>query len=182
MLYHIRDFVPQYTLIMLYYSLVYSCVNYGITTWGTADQSKKHDIEVKMNNIVRTIAWNKKFLHVSHLYQNLNLLKLNDIYKLELAKFMHKLYNNNLPNVFQNRFAKTEKIHTNVTKESNKSNYFLSRVNKTVGQNKLEYRGVKLWNQISEKLKCKSFNLFKKAIQRVSVKCTFVQINLYCIS
>ena len=105
MLYLIRDFVPQYTLIMLYYSFVYSCVNYGITTWGTADQSKKREIEVKMNNIVRTITWNKKFTHVSHLYQNLNLLKLNDIYKLELAKFMHKLYNNNLPIALQNRFA-----------------------------------------------------------------------------
>ena len=28
-----------------------------------------------MNNIVRTITWNKKFTHVSHLYQNLNFLK-----------------------------------------------------------------------------------------------------------
>ena len=45
---------------------------------------------------------------------------------------------------FKNRFAKIEKIHTYVTKGANKSNYFLSRVNKTVGQNKLEYRGVKL--------------------------------------
>ena len=75
---------------------------------------------------------------------------------------MHKLYNMNLPIVFQNRFTKIEKIHTFVTRGSNKSNYFLSRVNKTVGQNKIEYRGVKLWNQISKKLKCKSFNLFKK--------------------
>ena len=71
---------------------------------------------------------------------------------MELAKFMHKLYNNNLPIVFQNRFAKIEKIDTYVTRGENKSNYFLSRVNKTVSQNKLEYRGVKLWNQISEKL------------------------------
>ena len=102
LLYHIHDFVPQYTLLMLYCSFVYSCVNYGITTWGTAYQSKKHEIEVKMKNIVRTITWNKKFTHVSHLYQNLNLLKLNAIYKLELAKFMYKLYNNNLPIVFQN--------------------------------------------------------------------------------
>ena len=95
---------------------------------------KKHEIEVKMNNIVRTITWNKKFTHVSHLYQNLNLLKLNDIYKLELPKFMHKLYNNNLPIVFQNRFAKIEKIHTYATRGANKSNYFLSRINKTVGK------------------------------------------------
>ena len=116
MLYHIHEFVPQYTLIMLYYSFVYNCVNYGITTLGTADQSKKHEIEVKINNIVKTITWYKKFTHVSHFYQNLNLLKLNDIYKLELAKFMHKLYNNNLPIVFQNRFAKIEKVYTYVTR------------------------------------------------------------------
>ena len=109
--------------------------------------------------MVKTITWNKKFSYVSHLYQNLNLLKLNDIYKLELAQIMHKLYNNNLPIVVQNRFIKTEKTHTYVTKGANKSNYFLSRVNKTVGQNKLEYRGVKFWNQIGEKLKCKPFNL-----------------------
>ena len=56
MLYHIRDFVPHCTLITLYYSFVYSCVNHKITTWGTADQNKKHEIEVKMNNIVRTIT------------------------------------------------------------------------------------------------------------------------------
>ena len=81
---------------------------------------------------------------------------------MELAKFMHKLYHNNLLVVFQNRFSKIEKIRAYVTRGENKLSYFLSRVNKTVGQNKLEYRGVKLWNQISEKLKCKSINLFKK--------------------
>ena len=66
------------------------------------------------------------------------------------------------PLLFQNRLAKIEKIHAYVTRGAYKSNYFLSRVNKTVGQNKLDYRGVKLWNQISKKLKCKFFNLFKK--------------------
>ena len=111
-LYHIHDFVLHYSLKMLYYSFVYSCVNYGITIWGTADQSKKHEIEVKINNIIRTITWNKQFSHVSHLHQNLNLLKLNDIYKLELAKFMHKLYNNNLPIAFQNGL-----IHKNQKKK-----------------------------------------------------------------
>ena len=66
------------------------------------------------------------------------------------------------PLYFKIDSQKLKKIHAYVTRGSNKSNYFLSRVSKTVGQNKLKYRGVKLWNQISEKLKCKSFNLFKK--------------------
>ena len=84
-------------------------------------KAKSTSFEVKMNNNVRTITWNKKFNHVSHLYQNLNFLNSNDIYKSELAKFTHKLYNNNLPIVFQNRFAKIEKIHTYVTIEEQTS-------------------------------------------------------------
>ena len=46
---------------MPHHRFVYSCVNYGITTWGMADQSKKHKIEVKMNSLVRTILGIKKF-------------------------------------------------------------------------------------------------------------------------
>ena len=50
---------------MFYYSFVYSYIIYGISTWDTVDQSKNHEIEVKMNNMVETISWNKKFSHVS---------------------------------------------------------------------------------------------------------------------
>ena len=120
---------------MLYYSLiVYNCVNYGITTWGRRTKSKKHEIEVEINTIVKTITWNKKF---SHLYQNLNLLKLNDIYKLELTEIMHKHCSNKLPIAFHNGFTKIEKIHIYVTRGAKKTIHFLSRVNKTAGQKKI---------------------------------------------
>ena len=108
MLYRIRDYVTEHTLNMLYYSFVYGILNYGIIVWGTATQNQLHEINVRMNNIVRTITWNKKFSHVTHLYKKLNYLKLNDIYYLELAKFMHKICNNKLPLLFQQRFNKIE--------------------------------------------------------------------------
>ena len=67
MLYQIRDYVTEHTLNMLYYSFVYSILNYGIIVWGTATQNQLHEINVRMNNIVRTITWNKKFSHFTHL-------------------------------------------------------------------------------------------------------------------
>ena len=86
---------------------------------------------------------------------------------MKLAKFINKLYNNNLSIVLQNRFTKIAKTHTYATIEGQTSQViFLSRVNKTAGQNKLEYREVKLLNQISEKLKCKHFNLFKNPYRK----------------
>ena len=82
---------------MLYYSFVYSRITYGITAWGTASRNFLREVEVKLNNIIRTITWNKKFCHDNHLYKQLKILKFVDVYKLELAKFMRKLFNNKLP-------------------------------------------------------------------------------------
>ena len=56
MLFQIRDFVNQHTLSMLYYALVSSRVQYGISVWGTATKTKLREIEIQLNNIVRTIT------------------------------------------------------------------------------------------------------------------------------
>ena len=104
---------------------------------------------MKPNNSVRTITKNKKFSHVTFLYKQLSFLKLKDVYKVELVKFMHKLFHNKLPNVFKTKFIKLINIHSHETRKSNQSHYFLSRVNKIACQNKLNYRGVKLWNKIN---------------------------------
>ena len=86
---------------MLYYSFVHSNLNYGIIVWGTATQNQLHEINEGINNIMRTITWNKKFSLISYLYKKLNYLKLNDIYRLKLAKFMQKICNNELSLLFQ---------------------------------------------------------------------------------
>ena len=144
MSFYLRDFVTDDSLSTLYYSLVCSHLIYGITAWVTAHQHKLHEIEVKLHNIARTITKNKKLSHVAFLYKKLNFLKLKYVYKLELAKFMHKLFHNKLPNVFKTKFIKLINIRSHETRKSNQSNYFLSRVNKISCQYKLNYRGVKL--------------------------------------
>ena len=65
----------------------------------------------------------------------MNLLKLKDVYKWELAKFMHKLFYDKLSCVFQKRFIKMEKIVLCKTRKPVNLNHFLPRVAKSVGQN-----------------------------------------------
>ena len=142
--YYIRNFVNAHALVMLYYSSVYSRLTYGITPWGTAAQNQLREIEVKLNNIIRTVTWNKKFSHVSQLYKKLGFLKLHDVYKLELAKFMHKLFKNKLPKLCNYNFTIIDKIHDYATRKPRKpsrSNYYLPRVSKSAGRNKIEFRG-----------------------------------------
>ena len=49
-------------------------------------------------------------------------------------------------------------------------NYFLPRVLKSAGQKNIEFRGVKLRNEISKNLKNKPFNFFQKAVKRKFAK------------
>ena len=161
MLYQIRDFVNQHIPSMLYYAFVCSRVQYGISVWGTATKTKLREIEIRLNNIVRTITWSKRFTHVTHLYKKLELLKLHDLYKLEIAKIMYKLFNNKLPPILKSRFVKTDMIHAHETRSVKQSNYFLPRVNKSICQNSIAFCGAKMWNEIDNDLKNQNFRVFK---------------------
>ena len=81
--------------------MIYSRVQYGIISWGTATNTRQKAIVLRLNNIVRIMTWSRKFDHVSVLYKQLKLLKLEDIYELELSKFMHQLNCNMTPKVFE---------------------------------------------------------------------------------
>ena len=86
--------------------------SYGIAVWSTVAKKYLHEVELKLNNIVRTITWNKKLSHVSQLCKKIKLLKFKDVYKLELAKFKLKLFCIKLSCVFQKRCIKMEKIYS----------------------------------------------------------------------
>jgi len=56
-------------------------------SWDTANNSVLQLLNVLHNNILRIMRFSNYSCHVSPLYKILNVLKLNDICRLELAKF-----------------------------------------------------------------------------------------------
>ena len=59
--YKLRPFASKETLSMLYYSLVYSRIHYGISAWGTASEVKLKQLRVRLNTILRIIAGKKDY-------------------------------------------------------------------------------------------------------------------------
>ena len=80
------------------------------------------------------MTWKKNFSRIPILHKNLKFLKLNYVYELELAKFMHQIFNQKLPQPFGSMFTRIKKVYTHSIKQINKSNYFLPRVDKIAGQ------------------------------------------------
>ena len=101
--YKIRNFFPRQTLRMLYYSLIYSKLQYGILVWGTASKTHLRQLMVRLNNIVRIITFSRNCSRMSNLFKSLYLLKLTDIYKLELTKFIFALHSNRSLKIFMTR-------------------------------------------------------------------------------
>jgi len=61
--------------------------------------------------------------HVTPLYKNLNVLKLNDIYPIEMAKFIHKLHHGALHKIYDNFFQNISNVHSYKTRFADNQNY-----------------------------------------------------------
>ena len=68
---------------MLYYSLVYSRIQYGITASATANKSSQEIIRVTLNKILRIILFCNLYAPTSQMYKELQVLKVEDTYQLE---------------------------------------------------------------------------------------------------
>ena len=88
----LRHHAPQSVLLNVYYSIVYLYLYYGVTSWGSAAAKYTHRIQIKQNYIVKVIT-KLPFVKtkIAPLYDQLDLLRLIEIYKLEVLKFMFSL-------------------------------------------------------------------------------------------
>ena len=110
---------------LLYYNLVYSRIQYGILTWSTATKLLTKKIEVCLNHIIRIATFSSIYTPINTMYKQLNILKISDIYHLELGKFIYQLYSDRLPAVFAQLFKKIKEIHSHNTRQK-KINLFSS--------------------------------------------------------
>jgi len=128
--YKIRNVVSVDVSKMLYFSLVHC----HIVSWGTATNSVLQPLEVVHNNILRTITYNNYRCHITPVYKSLNIMKLHDIYKFELAKLMHKFHHEMLPTSFKDLFQKTAEVHCHNTRYATNQNYFIQQVSTNAGK------------------------------------------------
>ena len=82
-----------------YYSQVYSKLQYALLTWGSASQTKPKQLDTL--KIIGTMVIHgplkDPMLSNSTICKSCDLPKLENIYKLEMAKLMHRLVNKSLP-------------------------------------------------------------------------------------
>ena len=95
--YRIRQYLSDSALKSLYFSFVYSHLQFAIGAWGGVGITTLNQLNVLHNKIIKATIYSSFRTKITPLYKKLNLLKLDDIYSLELGKIMHKFHSGNLP-------------------------------------------------------------------------------------
>ena len=79
----LKRILPQSVLVTIYYSLIQCHFNYGILAWGQQTQ-RLYNLQKR---ITRTITCSPFISHSAPLLKKLEILNINDVYKIQQLKF-----------------------------------------------------------------------------------------------
>ena len=125
LMYKLRHFVSKKIIISIYYSLIYPFLIYAIPIWGSADNIYIKPLLTLQKKIVRLLIFNDNYhnpsgslAHTPPLFYELNILVIQDIFKIQTAKYVYKcLHNLNLSHL-NNMFTYVAGIFNTALPES----------------------------------------------------------------
>ena len=122
------------------------------------------ELQIQQNYIIRIMTGSSFFqTKLFPIYCELNLLKLSNIYKLEVLKFVYKFRVKLLPSSFADYFHSAPEIHNKPTRFSKSNNLVLPTFYTSAAQRFIRYQGCKIWNELPAEIKnknrinCKTF-------------------------
>jgi hypothetical protein len=95
LIYSLKKVFPLKILLSLYYSFVYSHINMHILSWGGSPSTVLKKIKVAQNNVIRNLSLSTEGIHTYELYNNLNILTMEQLYILRCAEFVFSASNGN---------------------------------------------------------------------------------------
>ena len=158
----LKHFLPTPALLMLYYSIVYPHILYGIIIWGSTYTSHLNNLQLIQNKAVRAICSLNWREHVTPCFHRLKILKIKDVAKLEIAKFVHQSVNHSLPMYFQFYFHKVSMTHKRCTRSSSSDKLSIPLYLTNRAQRSIKYQGSKTWNSIPPVIRCLKLKKFSQ--------------------
>ena len=169
-----RHFVNFSCLKSFYYAKVFSSLQYAVLAWGGCNETQLYRINVIHNKILRLMALKNlpPIIRISNktIYKSFDILEFKDIYKCEMAKFMHKAYHNTLPYCLNNMFIRLDSIHRYPTSSSRNRTFYQISTRTTAYSKWLSSAGVKLWGTVDPNIKYENYKTFSRLYRNSILK------------
>ena len=108
-MYKLRPFLPLKAMRNVDYSLIYSHIIYAIEAWGSSCKTELNKILTLQKRAMRLMTYNDKYpatygplISSDPIFTKLEILKVSEIYKYQVAKLIYNCINAIAPANFQN--------------------------------------------------------------------------------
>ena len=159
----LKHFIPDYILKTLYNSLILPYISYGIEVWYATSDTLSSKISILQKKSIRAIHNLDYIAHTNEYFKNDNILKIQDLYKLQICSYLYKYYNST-DNEFHDRLIAHANNHNHHTR--NRNNLVLPQYTKTTTQRSFLYRSINEWNNVHTPiLNSLSIHSFKRKLK-----------------
>ena len=166
-LYKTKSLLGKRAMLTVYFSLIYSYLNYCNLVWGGVAKTNINCLHIIQKKISR-IATNNDFgEHAAPLLQQLKILNIFDIHLLNCAEFVYKWINNIngfYRTIFSNYFQTHQETHRYNTR--NKGQLLKTKFKNKYGKVSITCAGAEVWNNIDPEIRdSKSIGVLKSRIK-----------------
>ena len=114
----LRHCVNLHTKKQLYYSFIYPYLTYAYTSWESACKTNLNRIRTEQNKCICSFFFAHSRENATSYYNLLNILKFDNIFKLKVALFAHKIINDptGIPTIFSGTPPLASDYHINYTR------------------------------------------------------------------
>ena len=159
----VKHILPLTLLRSLYYTMVQPYLTYGIILWGPTYRCHLKQVSILQKKAIRCINKSYYNAHTEPFIRN-KILKLDDLYKFELSKFMFDCINGLLPTPILEYFTTNATIHAHHTRQRN-----IPHVTQTVGtisERAVTHKGPKTWTEIPQTIRLhQNKNIFSRLLK-----------------
>lgn len=153
------------SLLTLYYSMVYPYLQYCNIVWAATYSSNLSRLVILQKRVVRILNNSRFDAHTNPIFNTLQLLKFNDICKLQTGQFMFSCKNNLLPNYLQNLFILNSQVHNYNTRRANAFHTASARTK--LRQFSVIFRGPIFYNSLNNDITISaSLSYFSKKLKK----------------
>ena len=157
----LRFYLPQSSPVILYFSLVHTHLLYALPLWASTYNTYMSKLKRLQNKAVRIISRTSIKDRITPNYHRLEILKLDDLYTLEIAKLMYQFTQHKLPDTFDHYFTYSSDVSKHYTRRvSQEDHIFLNRFATSRTHRTIKYIGVKIRNNIPKEIKKLSYTKF----------------------
>ena len=105
---HVKHFVSKRIARQLYFSFIYSRINYGIEVYGSCADEHLSKLQVMQNKLLKLLLKLDCRTSTSLLHHNMTLLKIADIHTVNILSFVNECGAGRNPDIFKNYFTVRE--------------------------------------------------------------------------